>query len=67
MEEDDFKIENYYQAPEEVFSKKSDIWSVGVCFFMMLTGLPPYNGETTEKIIKTIKNDDILYNLLEEN
>jgi len=48
----------YTCAPEVFNSKydeKVDLWSVGVIMYMMLTGEPPFNGESEPEIIKNIK------------
>jgi serine/threonine protein kinase len=40
----------YYMAPEifnsNRYDEKSDMWSVGVIMFVMLTGRPPFYGNT---------------------
>ena len=33
-----------------------DWWSVGIILFEMLTGVPPFNGDTVEEIFDNIKN-----------
>jgi len=50
----------YYIAPEVLnekgsYSEKCDIWSLGVILFMLLTGIPPFNGRTEDEIFKAIK------------
>eukprot|EP00924_Labyrinthula_sp_SR-Ha-C_P013106 augustus_masked-scaffold_12-processed-gene-9.47-mRNA-1 protein AED:1.00 eAED:1.00 QI:0/-1/0/0/-1/1/1/0/339 len=49
-----------YLSPEVVtagrFSSRSDVWSVGVQLFMMLTGQRPFDG-TDKEIVKLIKED----------
>jgi len=46
----------HYKAPKvyakkEVFSaNKADIWSLGVCLFMMIIGAPPYNKPVDQDI-----------------
>jgi serine/threonine protein kinase len=53
----------YYMSPEQVQGKKvdirSDIYSLGVTFYQMLTGVNPYNGLTTEYEVysKIVKED----------
>lgn len=53
----------FYMSPEQVQGKKldirSDIYSLGVTFYQMLTGINPYNGLTTEYEVysKIVKED----------
>jgi serine/threonine protein kinase len=54
----------YYMSPEQVQGKKvdirSDIYSLGVTFYQMLTGVNPYNGLTTEyEVYSRIVKEDL--------
>lgn len=54
----------YYMAPEvlnptEEYGNKCDVWSLGVILFMMLTGAPPFDGDTDYEIMENIKSHDI--------
>ncbi|KAJ5900002.1 hypothetical protein N7495_004746 [Penicillium taxi] len=51
-----------YIAPEVLDKSKGghnqmvDIWSLGVIFFAMLTGYPPFQSKTQEEIYKKVRN-----------
>lgn len=36
------------------YDEKVDLWSVGVIMFMLLTGEPPFNGDSELDIVKNI-------------
>ncbi len=53
----------YYMAPE-LFSgvapnRQSDVYALGVCYFAMLTGELPYQGETLTDVRKSILDDPL--------
>ena len=54
-------------APEilkdESFSKKSDLWSLGIIIYYMLFKEYPYNGKTENQIINQINSNKILKNI----
>ena len=48
----------YYIAPEVLmknYNEKCDIWSCGVMLYILLSGTPPFNGQTDEDIIRAVK------------
>ncbi|CAD8108836.1 unnamed protein product [Paramecium primaurelia] len=49
----------YYMAPEVLkrnYNEKCDIWSCGVILYILLSGMPPFNGKTDAEIQKNILN-----------
>ena len=48
----------YYIAPEVLaqnYNEKCDIWSCGVITYIILSGIPPFNGCSDGEIIKKVK------------
>ena len=48
----------YYIAPEVLFNRyneKCDIWSCGVILYILLCGLPPFNGRSDTEIMENVK------------
>lgn len=52
----------YYTAPEILKKKevtdKIDIWALGVILYMLLSGKPPFNGNSNSSIINNILNSN---------
>lgn len=46
----------YFVCPETTLSEKSDIWSVGVIMYFLLSGLLPFKGETVDELKLNIVN-----------
>ena len=42
------------------------MWSVGIVFFILLTGKAPYDANEEEKIIKEVEKARINYKLIKE-
>lgn len=60
----------YYMAPElftdhGVYSFCSDIWSFGCLLFEFLTGKPPFNSNSLNKLIKLITEEPTPVHLLD--
>jgi len=48
----------YYIAPEVLaksYNEKCDIWSCGVITYIILSGIPPFNGASDQEIMKKVK------------
>ena len=49
---------SYYIAPEVIaksYNEKCDVWSIGVMLYILLSGLPPFNGREDEEIMENVK------------
>lgn len=48
----------YYIAPEVLnkkYNHKCDIWSCGVITYIILSGIPPFNGANDQEIMKKVR------------
>ena len=58
----------YYIAPEvirdEFFGPPCDLWSCGVLIYILLAGEPPFDGTSTNKVLKAVCKKEPPYDLL---
>ncbi len=48
----------YYIAPEVLnksYNEKCDVWSAGVITYILLSGMPPFNGQSDQDIMKKVR------------
>lgn len=48
----------YCMAPEILsggYGQKCDEWTVGVVMYMLLTGNPPFDGETDKEVLRNVR------------
>ena len=60
----------YYMAPEMINGEscaKSDVWSVGVIVYLMLTGKYPFNGTEDSNLFEIIKKENYDVGPLDES
>lgn len=51
-------IQSYYIAPEIIagsYCHSCDIWSAGVILYILLTAVPPFDGDSDKEIIEQVR------------
>lgn len=51
-------IQSYYIAPEIIagsYCHNCDIWSAGVILYILLTAVPPFDGDSDKEIIEQVR------------
>ena len=59
---------SYYVAPEVLMNEfyfASDVWSVGIILYILLSGKIPFNGSNDKEIVRKVRLGNINYNLRE--
>lgn len=55
----------YYIAPEVLageYDEKCDMWSCGVILYILLSGYPPFDGNSNQEITKKVKEGNFSFN-----
>ena len=55
----------YYMSPNILgahgYDRSCDIWSIGVVAYILLTGYPPFNGNSNDEILESIRRGNLVF------
>lgn len=54
----------YYVAPEVLegrYAEQSDVWSIGVIMFILLSGSPPFTGNDTQSVLDCVRRAKLTF------
>lgn len=54
----------YYMSPSILqgrYNRSCDIWAIGVLAYILLSGYPPFNGDTDEEIHRSVMKCNVLF------
>lgn len=54
----------YYMSPDVIqgkYDRSCDLWSIGVVAYILLTGYPPFNGDTNSDVLESVRKGNLVF------